>query len=227
MCVCVNNTSVLCVCASFADAQWFIIHQPKTDLKITSMFTGCIHTCFLVKVNFVYMCCITVTLGFSWFCKCKTHRDDAIRVGLFLVAQRDTRVWLNLLQTQVKSGGDVSASLKPPHHTCKYVLKHLHFDFLKSVSFPLSLQCFCHKTVDLLSERAWELHTIRKTVTYGTDAPHEYIDGIFCWFTADHRIYHPLPTPAFVRSILDSMHGWASCAQKQALRISMTACVNR
>lgn len=49
----VNNASVLCVCASVADAWGFIIHQLKADLKITSVFTGCIHTCSSVNKCFV------------------------------------------------------------------------------------------------------------------------------------------------------------------------------
>lgn len=86
---------------------------------------------------------IIVTLGFSWSRKSKRHTDDAIHVS-----QTDTRVWLNLLQTQFKSGVDASASLnnKPTSSHLQICSETFALDVLKSSSLPISLQCFWHKT---------------------------------------------------------------------------------
>lgn len=89
---CVNNTSVLCVCASYADAQWFIIHQLKADLKITSVFMGCIHTISLIHIKY------TVILKKA-ICQFAESLEDQFSLGVWTCRSVLCKTWVVLRKT--------------------------------------------------------------------------------------------------------------------------------
>lgn len=92
-----------------------------------------------------------------------------------MCVQTDTRVWLNLLETQFKSGVDVSASLNnnPTSSHLQICSETFAFDFLKSASFLLSFQCFWHKTVGLsFREEVTAFNTLSEKLWHEGPTPH-------------------------------------------------------